>query len=324
LLAEDRYRLILTARESSLPRFGEEGIEEGPYVWLRSMDVVSPEDRLRVVEEVSQVWGGVDILINNAGVSYRSVVEHVSEEERLEQMGINFRAPMELIRMVLPGMREKRRGRIINVSSVGGMMAMPTMAVYSASKFALEGATESLWYEVRPWGIHVSLIQPGFVHSSSFKNTRLTVLSQHAIEDPQSPYYGHYHYMAPFIEKMMGWAIATPESIARKISRVMRKRRPPLRIAATLDAMLFSWLRRLLPQGLYHRLLYVFLPKIWRWGRGEPQPQPTKEGLIFAAPTVLGAPKRHGPHSPHPPRPSSKASPYAAPHAIQPARFRLL
>ena len=89
-------------------------------------------------------------------------------------MDVNFRSPMELTRLVLPGMRAKRAGRIITVSSVGGMMAMPTMAAYSASKFALEGAHEALWYEVRPWGIRVSLVQPGFVHSDGFQKVRYT------------------------------------------------------------------------------------------------------------------------------------------------------
>ena len=92
---------------------------------------------------------------------YRAVLEHVSDAERVAQMDVNYLAPMDLIRLVLPRMREKHAGRILNVSSVGGMMAMPTMAVYSASKFALEGATEALYYEVRPWNIRVSLIQPG-------------------------------------------------------------------------------------------------------------------------------------------------------------------
>jgi hypothetical protein len=77
---------------------------------------------------------------------------------------------MALIRLVLPGMRQKGAGRIISVSSVSGMMAMPTMGTYSASKFALEGATEALWYEVRPWNIQVSLVEPGFVRSHSFRN----------------------------------------------------------------------------------------------------------------------------------------------------------
>jgi NAD(P)-dependent dehydrogenase (short-subunit alcohol dehydrogenase family) len=93
--------------------------------------------RQAIVAEAEWDWGGIDVLINNAGVSYRAVVEHVDDRERLSQMDVNFRSPMELIRLLLPGMRAKRSGRIISVSSVGGMMAMPTMAAYSASKFAL-------------------------------------------------------------------------------------------------------------------------------------------------------------------------------------------
>jgi short-subunit dehydrogenase len=103
-------------------------------------------------------------------------VEHADIDERHAQHEVNYHGPMELVRLVLPTMREKRRGRIINVSSVSGMVAMPTMASYAASKFALEGATEALWYEVRPFKIRVSLVQPGFIRSSSFQNTRLTRL----------------------------------------------------------------------------------------------------------------------------------------------------
>jgi short-subunit dehydrogenase len=159
-IAAGGYRLLLTARERSMSRFADEGLRETDQVFLREMDVTSAEQRQSVTSEVEERWGGVDILVNNAGIAIRSVVEHVTDEERRTQMDINFLAPMELVRLVLPSMREKRSGRIINISSVGGMMAMPTMAVYSASKFALEGATEALFYEVRPWNIHVSLVQP--------------------------------------------------------------------------------------------------------------------------------------------------------------------
>ena len=139
-LRRTRYRVILTARQGSLPRFALHELSESEHVRIRPLDVTSQEQREAIVEEAANDWGGIDILINNAGVSYRAVVEHVVEEERLAQMNVNFRSPMELIRLVLPGMRQKRGGRIITVSSVGGMMAMPTMAAYSASKFALEGA----------------------------------------------------------------------------------------------------------------------------------------------------------------------------------------
>lgn len=265
-LLETDYHLILTARESSMARFAEEGIEESDRVWLRTLDVTKDEERRARIDEANAKLGGVDILVNNAGVAYRSVVEHVTEADRIAQMEINFRAPMEMVRLTLPSMREKRRGRIINVSSVGGMMAMPTMAVYSASKFALEGATEALYYEVKPWNIKVSLVEPGFIHSSSFQRVRYTNLSDHSQHDEADPYHNHYIHMDPFIERRMALSVATPDRVARKIIKTMKRKRPPLRVRATMDAHVFDLLRRFMPRRLYHWILYNSLPHIRSWG----------------------------------------------------------
>lgn len=261
-----RYRLVLTARESSLSRFAAEGLREDSQVWLRTLDVTDARQRSAVVAEVNERWGGVDVLVNNAGVAFRSVLEHVRDDERLAQMDVNFLGPMELVRLVLPGMRAKRAGRILNVSSVGGMMAMPTMAVYSASKWALEGASEALWYEVRPFGIHVTLVQPGFVHSRGFMNTRYTLDSRASLDDAHAPYHAHYENMRPFVERLMALARATPESIAVRMRRVLEQRSPPLRAPVTLDARVFSTLRRWLPRRLYHHVLYTNLPNVREWG----------------------------------------------------------
>jgi short-subunit dehydrogenase len=260
------HRIILTARESSLPRLNEAGFQESERVHLRALDITSTAERQRVVDEANRAWGGVDILLNNAGVAYRAVVEHISDEGRWDQMNINFRAPLELVRLVLPRMREKRAGRILNISSVGGMMAMPTMALYSASKFALEGATEALWYEVRPWNIHVSLVQPGFIRSDSFLRTRYTTASERAMADAANPYHEHYEQMAGMIARLMRSTHATPERVARVVVRTMERRRPPLRVAGTWDARVFGLLRRVLPRGLYHALLYHQLPRVDAWG----------------------------------------------------------
>ncbi len=225
------------------------------------------DERIAVVREANESWGGIDVLINNAGISYRSVVEHTREQNRLAQLDINFRAPMELIRLVLPGMREKRDGRIINVSSVGGMMAMPTMSIYSASKFALEGATESLWYEVRPWNIKVTLLEPGFIRSKSFEGTRYTSLSATSVELEGDAYHAHYVNMTTFIATWMKRARATPDKIAKKIIKTMTRRWPPLRVAATIDAHAFSLIRRFAPRRIYHWILYRSLPGVKTWGR---------------------------------------------------------
>ena len=268
-LCGTKYRVILTARQGSLPRFAAHAIEESSHVRIRPLDVTKPEERAAVLAEAERDWGGVDVLVNNAGVSYRAVVEHVLEEERLTQMNVNFRSPMEMVRLVLPGMREKRAGRIVTISSVGGMMAMPTMAVYSASKFALEGAHEALWYEVRPWGIRVTLVQPGFVDSDGFQKVRYTEQSDRSEHELAEPYHEHYVNMSPFIAKLMRMSRATPDSVASVVIRTLRHRRPPLRVPATMDARVFAWLRRILPRSTYHWLLYQMLPKVAMWGPSE-------------------------------------------------------
>lgn len=269
-LLKTPHRLILTARGESLARFAREGIHESDRVWIRELDVTNPAQRILVVQDAEERLGGVDVLINNAGVSYRSVVEHSAGQqndiERHEQFEINFHGPLALVRLVLPRMREKRAGRIINVSSVSGMMAMPTMSLYSASKWALEGATESLWYEVLPWNIRVTLVEPGFIRSGSFLNTRTTRGSMRAASSPGDPYHIHYTSMARLIERLMTRSRSSPEQVADVILRVMRRRRPPLRVPGTRDAHFFHLLRRFLPRTLYHAILYRGLPEVASWG----------------------------------------------------------
>lgn len=260
------YRLILTARSESIRRFAEAGIDNNERVRIRPLNVTHDAERRHVIAEAERQWGGVDVLINNAGVAYRAVVEHVTDSERRAQLDVNFRGPMELIRLCLPTMRQKRAGRILNISSVGGMMAMPTMAVYSASKFALEGATESLWYEVRPWNIKVSLVQPGFIRSESFERTRYTALSEVSSRSKGDPYFQHYTHMTKFIARCMKMSSSSPEDVASVILRTMRRKHPPLRVAGTFDAWLFGVFRRVMPRGLYHAALYHGLPKVRKWG----------------------------------------------------------
>lgn len=269
LLMTKNYHLVLTARSDSLGRFEKEGVREAEGVWLRALDVMNDRDRKAVVSEINEKLGGVDILINNAGFAFRSVLEHVEQEELLQQMITNFWGPMEIVRLVLPKMRERSEGRIVNVSSVGGMMAMPTMAIYSASKFALEGASEALYYELKPWNIKVSLIEPGFIRSDSFAKVRYTTLSGHSMRDPSEAYFGHYRFMSDFIGRLMHLTPATAQSVAQKIEATIRKPNPPLRVLATVDARIFDLLRRLLPARFYHWLLYRGLPYPNCWGDEE-------------------------------------------------------
>jgi short-subunit dehydrogenase len=239
-------------------------MEESDCFLVRKLDITDASARVALIQEIEEMWGGVDILINNAGISFRSVVEHMTDEDEQLQMATNFVAPIALIRLVLPGMRRKRAGRIINVSSVSGMMAMPTMGSYSASKYALEGATEALWYELRPWGIKVSLVQPGFIRSNSFRRVYHTEKGKKAVQENLN-YAEYYQEMDAFVEKLMTRAHATPDHIARRVIKIMQKKNPGLRIPVTIDAHFFGFLRRVLPRRIYHHLLYRNLPGVKTW-----------------------------------------------------------
>jgi short-subunit dehydrogenase len=266
----EHYRTVATTRAESLPALTHAGLATSDDFIIRPLDVTRSHERRALIQKIDQDEGGVDILINNAGISFRSVVEHMTEEDEWLQFKTNLFGPAHLIRLVLPGMRARRQGRIINVSSVGGMMAMPTMGEYSASKFALEGLSEALYYEMKPWNVKVSLLQPGFVHSESFKKVLLSKAAQEAV-DTGGTYANYYRYMGRFIEKLMKQAMTTPDSLARRILRLMADPNPPLRVPASVDARLFTMMARFMPRRLYHAMLYRSLPGIKRWGTGLPE-----------------------------------------------------
>ncbi len=267
LINEHQFFLVLTAKESSLYRFQKESIHETHRIWIRELDVISQSQIKKLIEEINHKLGGVDILINNAGIAGRSTVEDSSRFYRQKQLNVNYLAPFDLISHVLSPMRRKRFGQIINISSAGGFMAMPTMSAYSASKFALEAASESLWYEMKPWNIHVTLIIPGFIDSIGFLNTIESRKCKVHSRNSDSIYFEHYRNMKNLITAQMNNSLATNQTIASKIVKTITKADPPLRVFVTPDAWLFFWIRKLLPPRAYHFIIYILLPNIKKWGR---------------------------------------------------------
>ena len=267
IIFEDEFFLILTARATSHFRFADASVFSAENIWLRNLDITDYRQITELIKEVDLKLGGVDVLINNAGITDRSTVEDSTDAYRQKQLDVNYLAPFELISQVLSLMRKKRSGRILNISSAGGFMAMPTMSAYSASKFALEGATESLWYEMKPWGIHVTLIIPGFINSQGFSKTTESTKCQDSLDDVQGTYHEHYVGMKEFISYQMGKSHSSNLSIAKKIVKAMKQKNPPLRIYVTFDAWLFFVLRKLCPPSLYFYIVYRLLPNIRLWGK---------------------------------------------------------
>ena len=250
--------VVVTGRKKSLDQIKKIFTESDSFI-LRELDIVNDGNIYSLIHEIINLWGRIDVVINNAAVCFRAVIEHMDEESEIKQLKTNYLGPMTLIRAVLPIMREQRSGSIINVSSVAGMMAMPTMGSYSASKHALQGATEALWYEARPFGINVNLIQLGFINSNSFK--RVVLSSKAAISialgGPHSEYYSS---MTPIIEKLMSYSLVSSEKVATKIIQLVDKPSGRLLLSLTPDAIVFNILKNILPAFLFNKFLYLLLP----------------------------------------------------------------
>lgn len=156
LLKEGGYKVYAAARRIEM--MGDLK-EKGAFV--EKVDVTDEESVKELVAKINTESGGIDILLNNAGYGSLGAIEDVPLEEAKKQFAVNVFGLAALIQLVLPKMREKGKGLIINVSSVGGKMSMPLGGWYHSTKFAVEGLSNSLRMEVKPFGIDVVLIEPG-------------------------------------------------------------------------------------------------------------------------------------------------------------------
>jgi NAD(P)-dependent dehydrogenase (short-subunit alcohol dehydrogenase family) len=125
------------------------------------LDVTDPIQRASAVQVCYDRMGPLDVLVNNAAVDFLGAVEEQDEASYRATFEVNFFAAVELIRLVLPGMRSRKQGTIVNISSMDGLASVPVNGTYSASKFAIEGITETLWQEIEPLGLRAFLVEPG-------------------------------------------------------------------------------------------------------------------------------------------------------------------
>ncbi|MGX1807587.1 SDR family NAD(P)-dependent oxidoreductase [Nocardia sp. NPDC055321] len=125
------------------------------------LDVTDAEDRANGVRAALDRFGAIDVLVNNAAIDFVGALEEQDESDYRRLFEINFFGAVALTREVLPGMRRRHAGIVVNVSSMDGFASLPANGYYSASKFALEGFTEALWQEIEPLGLHAMVIQPG-------------------------------------------------------------------------------------------------------------------------------------------------------------------
>ena len=224
-LARQGYKVYASMRDGAKAgALREQAAAEKLVLIIETLDVSDNQSMLACVDRITAAEGRIDVLINNAGLSSSSPIETYPEAEHRALFEANYWGPVKLTQAVLPGMRERRQGAIINVSSLLGRIAWANQAAYCASKFAIEAFSEALAQEVLPFGIRVAIIEPGVVASAIFDNTPVHY-------DRASPYKPAMRRNGRFYS--VGIATATPaERIAEVIAEALAAKQPKLRYAA--------------------------------------------------------------------------------------------
>jgi len=174
MLVDEGAKLVLLARDLSELERAREDLEtsgRGEVMTIRC-DVRRRADVRAAIDTVLDQWRSVDVLINNAGVIQVGPLEHMTEEDFENAMATHFWGPLHLILEIAPVMRHRRFGRIVNISSIGGKIAVPHLAPYCASKFALTGLSDAVRAELDPYGIRVTTVAPGLMRTGSPLNAQ--------------------------------------------------------------------------------------------------------------------------------------------------------
>ncbi len=244
--AERRAQLEAAAREHKLP------------LQALEMDVCDDASVEHAVAEVRAQAGPIDVLINNAGIGYYVVMEEIRMEDLRRQFETNFFGAVRLTQHVLPEMRARRRGRIVNISSTAGKLALPLFGPYSGSKFALEAMSDALRLELHPFGIHVVLIEPGYI-PTGFQGVTKDLSAPYWAKANESPYAIVYEGYRQASRRHTRQPRYTPEDCAAVVLRALRDTPPKPRYTVARSARLVSLAKRFLSdRALDRRLLRAF------------------------------------------------------------------
>jgi len=219
-----------TSRGSSIVAAAEEkNLDVVPI----QLDVTSTESMNNAVSSVLERESQIDVLVNNAGIGYGAPIEFVDDDLLRATMETNFFGATKMMQLVIPNMRTRGTGAIVNISSIAGRYAHPCQGPYCASKFALEAMTDALAAEVAPFGVRVLAIEPGVVDTSI--RDKLEQLSQ---AEPPPPGFPYTHYLERLFGLMATWLEhqTQPEDVARLVYEAVTSDAPKLRYVIGPDA----------------------------------------------------------------------------------------
>lgn len=253
-LAERGFQVYATTPDLRYREVLNQAAEQrGLQLRVLSLDVTDQASIDETVSTILEECGDVYAVVNSAGVALRGYFEDLLEDEIRTVFDVNVFGTMAVIRTVLPHMRAARRGRIVIITSVAGRIGAPAISAYSSCKFAQEGFGESLFQELKPWGVHVSLIAPGVVPTERWGIHR--GYSKKA-QDPDSPYYAWFVESQRLTDKLVKSSPTKPIDVAKAVHKALTANAPALRYMVGSRAKLVLALRRYLPGELFERMYF--------------------------------------------------------------------
>lgn len=259
-LAAHGHKVYATMRNLDKKEFLEvEAANRGGDVNLTilMLDVTKPDTIKQAVSQVVAQEGVIDVLINNAGFAMGGFFEDLSEADWKAQFDVNFFGVLNVTRAVLPVMRPRRKGLIINISSISGFSGLPALSAYSSSKFALEGFSESLYTELHSFGIDVALVEPGLYRTKIIdENARYAA----KFFDQQSPYYSKSQLLKKHVSDISRVRNGNPEDVAVVIEKLINSSSPSFRNIIGFKSKLRFWLVRVIPFKLFAWIIAFVFP----------------------------------------------------------------
>jgi NAD(P)-dependent dehydrogenase (short-subunit alcohol dehydrogenase family) len=238
-----------------------ESIEDLKQAGCRTLalDVTDEASMRAAVEEVERAEGAVGALVNNAGYSQSGALETVPLDDLRRQFETNVFGLLRMCQLVLPGMRRQRYGRIVNLSSMGGKLTFPGGGAYHATKYAVEALSDVLRFEVRGFGVDVSIIEPGLIKTNFAETSVATV----AHED--GPYADFNRAVAAITAGAYKGPLAKlgggPEAVAEVIEKALTARRPRTRYKVTASARILMAQRALMPDRVWDATVRSSFPR---------------------------------------------------------------
>jgi NAD(P)-dependent dehydrogenase (short-subunit alcohol dehydrogenase family) len=223
------HNVVATGRNTATVA---EAVGDADGLLVVKLDVTSPQDAAAAVEAAVGRFGGIDVLVNNAGSFYAGFFEELTPEQMDRQLQTTLVGPMNVTRAVLPVMRRQQSGHVVTISSSAGLAGFEFCTAYSASKYGVEGFMEALALEVEPFGIHATIVNPGF-----FRTELLTRASTNFAEPTIEDYAERGAAQREFWTSQNGRQSGDPAKLAQALLIIAGLDQPPLRFVAGSDSI---------------------------------------------------------------------------------------